>query len=452
MVKKSDALSGLFFIVAAAAATTLGLAACDSGGKGNDGGSANGGSPGTGGSTTGGSGGSTTGGSGGSATGGSGGSATGGSGGRGGAGGSGGTTTGGTGGGTGGSGGSGGSAGRDGGTAGTGGGGSGGGGGGAAGRDGGGAGAGGTGGGAAALRVVEFTIPRANNYPHDPAVDSKGRGWWVDSDNSYVGFWDPATNETKDFPTPTANCYLHGLNPDAMDNIWYTGKSCNKLGMLNPTTGMVTEYPVMGDPHTAVVVNGVVWFTVQNGNAYGRLEPGPGKVAQTWSAGAGSGPYGIWPAPDGTLWMALFGNNGRKIAQINPANPAQLRVLPVPNGGNPRRIAVDKKGHVYYTDYPRGYLGRYDPATNQFAEFLSPKGMGAGPYGITIGPDDRIYYFQGQNSIAVFNPNAPTAWEVVRIPTGGVTVRNMATDVQRRRVWLGLNGPNPGKIGYIQVP
>jgi virginiamycin B lyase len=300
---------------------------------------------------------------------------------------------------------------------------------------------------------VEFTIPRANNYPHDPAVDSMGRGWWVDSDNSYVGYWDPATMMTKDFASKTPGCYLHGLNPDDKDNIWYTGKGCNKIGKVEPATGTVTEYPVMGDPHTLVFHKGAIWFTVQNGNSYGRLDPATG-MSQVWSAGAGSGPYGIWPAPDGTLWMALFGGgaNGRRIAQINPENPAMLRTLPVPNGGNPRRIAVDKKGHVYYTDYPRGYLGRFDPAANKFEEFLSPKGPGSGPYGITIGPDDRIYYFQGMNSIAVFNPAAPTAWEVVRIQTGGVTVRNMTTDFQRRRVWLGLNGPNPGKIAYIQVP
>jgi virginiamycin B lyase len=298
---------------------------------------------------------------------------------------------------------------------------------------------------------VEFVIPRANNYPHDPAVDDMGRGWWVDSDNSFIGYWDPATNMTRDFASGTRGCYLHGLNPDDKGNIWYTGKGCNKLGKLDPGTGMVTEYPVMGDPHTVVFHKGALWFTIQNGNAYGRLDPATGQ-SQVWPAGAGTGPYGIWPAPDGTLWMALFGSQGRKIAQIDPANPAMLRTLTVPNGGNPRRIAVDRKGHVYYTDYPRGYLGRYDPAANKFEEFLSPKGAGPGPYGITIGPDDRIYYFQGQNSIAVFNPAAPAKWEVVQIRTGGVTVRNMATDFNRRRVWLGLNGPNPGKIAYIQVP
>ncbi len=125
-------------------------------------------------------------------------------------------------------------------------------------------------------------------------MDSKGVGWWVDSDNSYVGFWDPATGMTKDFPSATPGCYLHGLNPDDQDNIWYTGKGCNKIGKLNPGTGMVIEYPVMGDPHTLVFHKGAIWFTVQNGNRYGRLDPATG-MSQTWPAGAASGPYGIWP-------------------------------------------------------------------------------------------------------------------------------------------------------------
>ena len=304
------------------------------------------------------------------------------------------------------------------------------------------------------LTVVEFTIPRAGNFPHDPAVDGKGRGWWVDSDNSFVGYWDPVSKMTKDFPSGTPGCYLHGLNPDDQDNIWYTGKGCNKIGKLDPATGMVTEYPVMGDPHTLVWSKGIIWFTVQNGDRYGRLDPATG-MSQVWPAGAGSGPYGIWPAPDGTLWMALFGGNGHKIAQIDPANPAMLKVVPLPNASsNARRLAVDSVGHVYYGDYARGYLGRYDPSPStadnaRWKEWLSPGGAGARPYGITVGPDKRIYYFQGMNSIAVFNP-ADEKFETVRIPTGGSVVRNMATDFKNRRVWLGLSGV--GKIAYIDVP
>ncbi|HEY0710478.1 MAG TPA: hypothetical protein VGG33_26980, partial [Polyangia bacterium] len=300
-----------------------------------------------------------------------------------------------------------------------------------------------------ALKIVEWMIPRAAAFPHDPAVDSKGVGWWVDSDNSYIGRWDPATGATMDWPTPTPNCYPHGINPDDQDNLWYTGNRCGRIGKVNPTTGMITEYQAMAaDPHSLVFHRGAMWFTAQNAARYGRVNVSDGTV-QIWNASAGSKPYGLWPAPDGTLWVALFGTN--KVGQVDPANPTMMREVTLPNGGaRPRRIAVDTAGHVYYTDHARGFLGRFDPAANAFKEWRSPAGAGSQPYGITVGPDKRIYYCEsGADTIAVFDP-ATEKFEVVAIPTKGSVVRNMTTDFARRRVWLGLSGVR--RMAYIDVP
>jgi virginiamycin B lyase len=300
-----------------------------------------------------------------------------------------------------------------------------------------------------ALKVVEWMIPRAGAFPHDPAVDGQGVGWWTDQNNSFIGRWDPMTGMTMDWPTLTPGCGPHGLAPDLEDNIWYTGQRCNKIGKLEPKTGKITEYPVPGDPHTPVFHEGALWFTVQSGSLYGRVNPADGKV-ETWpTPSARSGPYGIWPAPDKTLWVALFATN--KIGQIDPAAPAMMREVTLPNGGTkPRRIAVDSVGHVYYTDYPRGFLGRYDPAKKEFKEFASPAGADAQPYGITVGPDKRIYYAEaGADTIVAFDP-ATEKMEVIPIPTKGSVVRNMATDFTRRRVWLGLSGVR--RMGYIDVP
>jgi virginiamycin B lyase len=300
-----------------------------------------------------------------------------------------------------------------------------------------------------ALKVTEWPIPRAGNFPHDPAVDSKGVGWWTDQNNSYIGRWDPATGMTQDWATPTPACGPHGLTPDDQDNIWYTGQRCNKIGKLNPATGMITEYPAMGDPHTPVFHKGALWFTLQSASKYGRVNPASGMV-ETWpTPSPASGPYGIWPAPDGSLWVALFATN--KIAQIKVEAPAMMLEVTLPAGGaRPRRIAVDTAGHVYYTDYARGYLGRYDPATKMFKEWPSPAGAGSAPYGITVGPDKRIYYAEsGNDTIAVFDP-ATEKFQSVAIPTKGSVVRNMATDLTRRRVWMSLSGVR--KMAYIDVP
>jgi virginiamycin B lyase len=304
---------------------------------------------------------------------------------------------------------------------------------------------------------MPFTIPGASaGAPHDPAVDSKGVSWFTDQGGSRIGFWDPATGDNMVWPTPTQPCRTHGLVPDDKDNIWYTGQGCNKIGKLDRATGMITEYTVPGGggPHTPIFHKGAIWFTIQGGDRFGRVDPVSGEV-KTWAIGPG--PYGMWAAPDGSIWVALFGTN--RLAQINPENPDMPpRQVTLPNGGSrPRRIAVDKNGHVYYTDYPRGILGRFDsnaetPDNARFKEWLSPKGMGPGPYGITVGPpgDDRIYYYQGNSSIAVFNPKTEKFDQVVPLGVQVDAVRHMQTDNVRRRVWLGLAGAR--RMAYIQVP
>jgi virginiamycin B lyase len=299
---------------------------------------------------------------------------------------------------------------------------------------------------------MEFMIPRAGAYPHDPAVDSKGWGWWTDQTNSYIGYWDPATGKTMDFATATPGCGPHGLTPDNQDNIWYTGQACGRIGKVNPTTGMVTDYvvPGGGGPHTPVFHKGAIWFTLQSGGRFGRVAPDTGMV-QTWPIGPG--PYGMWPAPDGSLWVAMFPTN--KLVRIDPDNPTMLREVTLPRAGTRvRRLAVDKMGRVYYGDNAEGPLGRHDPAAaapNQFKEWTRPGGANDAPYGMSIGPDDRVYYFIGANTVAVFDPATET-FETVRIPTAGSTVRHMMTDFTRRRVWMGLNGPGIRHMAYIQLP
>jgi virginiamycin B lyase len=59
-------------------------------------------------------------------------------------------------------------------------------------------------------------------------------------------------------------------------------------------------------------------------------------------------------------------------------------------GTRPRRLAVDMRGTVWYTDYARNYLGAYDPARGTTREWRSPS-ENAKPYGIVIGPDGRIW-------------------------------------------------------------
>ncbi len=309
--------------------------------------------------------------------------------------------------------------------------------------------------GTPAEQVKEFVIPQSMGcntttpYPHDPAVDERnGIVYYVDSDNSCVGRYDPSTMQWTAWATPTPGSRPHGLTVAPDGQVFYTAQSASLIGRLDPVAGMIVkEYPVMTDPHTPIFHMGAVWFTSQQGNRYGRLDPASGAVNLYNAPTESSQPYGVDDAPNGHLWIALFGTY--KLGELDPTNPATLQEHLLPDvSSRPRRIAVDKNGVVWYGDYSRDRLGMYNPATMQHKDWPTPSPMGL-PYAIGIGPDGRVWYNDdGASLMAAFDPLTEMT-QTVAIPTRGSTVRNFAVDTPRRRIWLALSGT--GRLGMIQL-
>ena len=107
----------------------------------------------------------------------------------------------------------------------------------------------------------------------------------------------------------------------------------------------------------------------------------------------------------------------------------EIHEYPLPNAGSrPRRIAITNDGAVWYTDYARGYLGRFDPQASTVREWPSPGGASSGPYGIaTLG--NVVWYSESgvkPNTLVRFDPRTEK-FESWTIPSGGGVVRNMAT-------------------------
>jgi virginiamycin B lyase len=70
------------------------------------------------------------------------------------------------------------------------------------------------------------------------------------------------------------------------------------IGRLDPKTGNVTEHkmpdPGVRDPHTLNFdQSGILWFTAQNANVMGRLDPRTGEIKIIKSLTANSRPYGL---------------------------------------------------------------------------------------------------------------------------------------------------------------
>ena len=91
--------------------------------------------------------------------------------------------------------------------------------------------------------------------------------------------------------------------------------------------------------------------------------------------------YGIIVSPKGVPTLCLFGTN--KLATINP-NTMEIREYALPDAASrPRRIAI-VGDEVWYSDFSRGFLGRYNIATGEHKEWASPSGPQSQPYGIVF--------------------------------------------------------------------
>ena len=136
--------------------------------------------------------------------------------------------------------------------------------------------------------------------------------------------------------------------------------------------------PKARDPHTLIFdQHGTLWFTVQQGNFVGRLDPKTGKVALVMAPTPDSRPYGIVVNSRGVPFFDLFNTN--KIGSIDPSSLAiREYTLPSPEA-RPRRIAIGRDDIVYYTDFARGMLGVLEPGSGKVTEFATPGGSGSRP-------------------------------------------------------------------------
>ena len=282
--------------------------------------------------------------------------------------------------------------------------------------------------GPARIDIKEWQVPIPGSRPHDPLATRDGAIWYTGQMTNRLGRVDPKSGQVKEYPLKTPLTAPHGLVEDKNGNIWFTGNNQALVGRLDPKTGAVTEYrmpdPKARDPHSLHFdQSGILWFTLQQSNMIGRLDPASGEIKLLNAPTPRSRPYGIMVNSKGVPFVVLFGTN--KVARIDPKT-MEIREYPLPDPkARPRRMAFTSDA-VWYTDYPRGYLGRFDPATGQVTEWQSPGGPRSEPYGI-VASKDIIWYSESgtkPNTVVRFDPKTQKFQSWV-IPSGGYIVRKM---------------------------
>ena len=300
--------------------------------------------------------------------------------------------------------------------------------------------------------IREFDLPTPRSHPHDPALAPDGSLWYTGQGTNTLGRLDPKTGEIKEYPLKTAGSGPHGLVADSQGNIWFTAAFKGYVGKLDPRTGAVTEYKMPDsrarDPHTPVFdSNGILWFTVESGNFVGKLDPRTGEVKLKAVPTPNAVPYGIVVSSTGVPYFCEFGTN--KLASIHPTS-MEITEYSLPAGTHPRRLAITKDDVIYYTDYARGYLGRFDTKTGKQEEWASPGGPESRPYGIAITSDGSVWYSESgvsPNTLVRFDP-LTHAFAREPIPSGGGVVRNMVA-TPTGHLYLACSGVN--KVAVVET-
>jgi virginiamycin B lyase len=304
---------------------------------------------------------------------------------------------------------------------------------------------------AADVSIREFDLPTANSRPHDPALAPDGSLWYTGQMANKLGRLDPKTGQIKEFPLKTPGSGAHGLVADHDGNIWFTAIFKHYIGKLDPKTGEITEYPMPNpeaDPHTPVFdQQGTLWFTTQQANFVGRLDPRTGEVKLKPVPTPHAVPYGILVTSKGVPIFCEFNSN--KLASIDPKT-MEITEYTLPEGARPRRLAVAQDDTIYYSDYARGYLAHFNPATGKVEEWLSPGGPDSKPYGIAVAPNGEVWYSESgvnPNTLVEFDPKSKR-FARTAIPSGGGVVRNMVATPDGK-LYLACSGVN--KVAIAQM-
>jgi virginiamycin B lyase len=207
--------------------------------------------------------------------------------------------------------------------------------------------------------------------------------------------------------SPSGNCRRaprpHGLVVDEAGIVWYTGNGNGTIGRLDPKSDKVTEYKVPGggDPHTIVIdANGKLWFTIQNGQRVGRLDRASGRIDEYPMSG---NPYGLAIDRDGIVWVCRLA--GDALGWIDPVS-GKTGSVATGAGSLPRRIATAPDGSLWVAYYGNGLLAKLDPKAKRIVKtWALPKAGGERAYAVTADAAGRIW-INGVDSetVSVFDP------------------------------------------------
>lgn len=293
-------------------------------------------------------------------------------------------------------------------------------------------------------QVSEWSVPTPA-FARDPAVAPDGAIFIAVMGGNKVARFDPASQSFKEWDLPPKH-HPHGLLVDRKGIVWTTGNGNGTIGRLDPATGAMRELPTPtrdGGPHTLVISDDgrTIWFTLQSGNRIGRLDTASGRITEYPTSG---GPYGITLDRWGRVWFCRMGDD--RLGILDPAT-GKMSELALPDGARPRRMATAPDGSLWVTLYGHGKLVQVDPAARRVVrEVALPAGRGGGAYAVTVDGAGIVWANEIRSDTVVrLDPRGNTL-QVVKLPSQGVGIRKMIVDAQGQLWYMGSHNGRLGRV------
>ena len=293
-------------------------------------------------------------------------------------------------------------------------------------------------------KVSEWPVPTPR-FARDPAPAPDGSIYISVMSGNKVARFDPKTKTFREWNLPPGH-HPHGVLVDKQGIVWTTGNGNGTIGKLDPKTGKVTEFKTPsggGGPHTLVITDdgSTIWFTMQSGDKIGRLDTGTGKITDYNSSG---GPYGITLDKAGNVWWCRMGDD--RLGKLDPKS-GKIGELNTGPGSRPRRIATAPDGTLWVTLFGNGKLAKVDAARMKVIKEYHLPGGDAGPYAVVVDGGGMVWANEINTDTVVRLDPKTEQIRVVKLPSSNVGIRKMIVDA-RGRLWY--MGSHNGRLGMVE--
>lgn len=232
---------------------------------------------------------------------------------------------------------------------------------------------------------IEYAMALDSDIPTAVAVAADGTVWFT------IGFADAVgmirDGKLQRLPKARKNVEPVGLAVDAQGAAWFadpTEVQISRIVRSGEIQSFPLDTPIARLGRLAIAPDGAVWFA--EGTAYGFTRLKDGKLTRNVPKSVRGGPYGVAVGQDGVVWGTLQGGNA--LVRIAPGQDIAEYEIPTP-GASPSDVAVDASGNVWFLEFRGNKVGRF--RDGKFAEYPVP-GEWAGLSGIAVAPDGAVWF------------------------------------------------------------